>query len=201
MNVSNVDAGKQTFDLMTLGEQASCSLTGDSGAEVAAVLVQSGQDQEAQARSERQAEEKRLSQLEAAQVDCLMQQADAVRSAGQLRALGQMAAGAGTLTGSLVGLDQGGSDGALMAEGYRGGGEVIQGSLNLVAAEYDFAAKTAEADGARAGNASRSSERRIEELSAAARESGDVARDALQAASSLVQAEQGANQATLYLRG
>lgn len=199
MNVSNADPSVQTYDLTALGEQASCSIEGNSGAEVAALLVESAHDQATQSRAERQAEEKRLSELEAAQVDCLIEEAEAVRAAGQMRALGQMVAGAGAVAGSVVGLESG-TDSALMAGAFKGEGEVMQGSLNLVAAEYDFAAKTAEAESVRAANASGASERRIEDLSAAARESGDVARDALQAASSLVQAEQSANQATLYLR-
>src|SRR6476661_1436071 len=100
MTISSIDSGTQTYNLMNLSEQATSSLAGDSGAEVAALLVQSARDEQKQARTEREAEDARLTALEAQQVQSLFDQADAVRSAGELRALGLMVSGGCAIAGA-----------------------------------------------------------------------------------------------------
>lgn len=201
MTISSVTSASQRFDLSTLSEQASASIRGNGAAQVAALLVESAHEQQAQARTQRQAEERALSELEAAQVDSMLREADAVRAAGQARALGMMISGGAMVAGSVGGYSIGGDSGRYLADGLNGGAKVGEWLLNLGATEHEFTASTARADTTRSANAAAQEKRRLEDLSATISESGQLAREALSTASDLVRAETEADRATLYLRG
>jgi hypothetical protein len=199
--ISNVDSGTQRFDLATFSEQASAAIDGNGAAQVAALLLESAREQQSQARLQRQAEEKALRELEAEQVNSLLREADAVRAAGQARAMGMMISGGFTIVGSVGGQVIGDASGQYFAGAMSGEAKLGEGLMNLGAAEHDFAATTARAEGTRSANAAAQEKRRIDDLSAAISESGQTAREALSTASDLVRAETDADQATLYLRG
>ena len=201
MTIGRVDSTPSTVSLMDLDQQLKLDLAGDSGAEIAALLILGARDARNQAKAAAQGEEQRMTQLENEQVESLYEQADATRAAGWARGTGQMLSGGATLLGAGAGLERGGELGATEAQGWAGAGSVAKGGLDLVASEYDFDAAVSSAQATDAGNRLKHAERHLQDLGEEQSDASQLVRTALQAASDLSHAATATDQATIFLRG
>jgi hypothetical protein len=201
MTIGRIDSSPNTVSLMDLDQQLSLELAGDSGAEIAALLVLGARDSRDQAKAAAQAEEQRMTQLENEQVNSLYEQADATRAAGWARGMGQIISGGLSLVGSVAGAKTGGAAGDTLAQGFKGAGDVAKGGLDLVASECDFDANVSAAQATDASNKAKHVERQLQELAGEQSDAAQLAQAAIQAASDLHRAKTAADQATIFLRG
>jgi hypothetical protein len=214
MTISSVSSNSNGVSLLDLDQQLSLSPTADSGAEIAALLVLGARDSRDQAKAAAQAEDQRLTQLEDKQVHSLLEQADATRTAGWQRGLGQIIAGGATLASVAITAGASGSAGKTQAQinasqasaqnwaqGVASGGGVIQGGLGLMATESDHDAGVSAADATGASNAAKHVERHLQQLQQEQSDASQLVRSAIQTASDLSRAQTSADQATIFLRG
>lgn len=195
MTIGPIDNGASRSTLLALDERLNQDLAGDSGAEIAALLLLGARDARDRASDLAQAEERHLRELEDRQVESLYAQAEATRSAGWARGIGLMASGAAGLLGSQA--TASGGNGAAEAPV----GRLVQGGATFLASAYEFEASRHGARATEAANRQGHVERHLQELAQVRSEAAQLARDALQAASELARTEAASEQATLYLRG
>lgn len=200
MTISSVSSNTNTVSLMDLDQQLALSPIGDSGAEIAALLVLGARDSRDQAKAAAQADDRRLTQLEDKQVDELYEQADAVRAAGWAKGMGQMVTGGASLVGAGVMAADGGA-GAQAAAAWKGGADIIKGGLDIAASNYEFEANISSADATDAANAAKHVERHLQQLQEEQGDASQLARTAIQAAADLSRAQTSADQAMIFLRG
>lgn len=201
MTIGRVDSSTNTVSLMDLDQQLNLELAGDSGAEIAALLVLSARDSRNQAKAAEQAEEQHMTQLENEQVNSLYEQADATRAAGWARGMGQIISGGATMIGAGAGLNRDDGLGETEANGWAGAGNVAKGGLELIASEHDFDANVSSAQATDAGNKLQHAERRLQRLGEEQSDAAQLVRTALQAASDLSRTETATDQAAIFLRG
>jgi len=186
---------------MALDSQLDAQLAGDTGAQIAVMLVQSARDSRNLAHAAEQAAEERMNALGDEQVQDMYEQADATRSAGQMRALGLIISGGATMAGGLSGLDTGGGAGELEAQVFSGAGNIAKGALDSGASEQDFEAGVHAADATQAQNRMKQVERQLADLDETQRDASQLVRTAIDAAAELSRTKTATDQATLFLRG
>jgi hypothetical protein len=201
MTIGRVDSTPNTVSLLDLDQQLDCSLAGDSGASIAALLVLSARDSRNQASAARQADEQRSSALEGQQVQDLYDQADATRTAGWLQGTGEIISGGFAIAGSVAGANANTPQQQAGAKAYAGAGDIGKGTLDMVASEYTYEANVSSADATAAGNEAKSVERHLHQLSEEQSDASQLMRTALQTASDLVRSKTAGDQATIFLRG
>jgi hypothetical protein len=201
MTIGRVDSTATTVSLMDLDQQLNLELAGDSGAEIAALLVLDARDSRNQAKAAEQAEERQLTQLEDEQVSHLYEQADATRSAGWARGVGLIVSGSATVIGAGLGADTGGAEGQTEAQSWAAAGSTLNGGLQFAASSYDYDANISGAQATDAGNKAKHVEHQLQQLAEQQSDAAQLARTALQAASDLSRAQTATDQATIFLRG
>lgn len=196
MTIGRVDSTPNTVSLLDLDQQLNTGLAGDSGAEIAALLLLAARDSRNAASTARQAEEQRLTTLQDQQVEALYDQADATRAAGWAQGMGLMISGGFAVAGAVASTD--GSQTA--AQAYAGPGSIAKGGLDLLASGYQFQANVSSAEATDAGNQAKQAERRLQQLGEAQSDAAQLARAAIQAASDLARSQTAGEQATMFLR-
>lgn len=201
MTIGRVDSTPNTVSLLDLDQQLNVGFAGDSGAEIAALLLLSARDSRSAASTARQAEELHLTALEDEQVEALYDQAAATRAAGWAQGMGQIISGGFAMAGAVAGANADGPQDQAAAQAYAGSGSIAKGGLDMIASEYQFQANVSGAEATDAGNQAKHVERRMQQLSEAQSDASQLARSAIQAASDLARSETAADQATIFLRG
>jgi hypothetical protein len=195
MSIDGINSSSSANSLLNLDDQVRMELGGDSGAEIAALLVLGARASRDQSQALRQAQEQRLTQFEKAQVDQMYDQADAIRSAGWSKGLGLMVGGTLNVLSATVTNDP------QTIVVLKSSDQIAQGVGDIGRAIAEGTAKQHEANAVSVGNLAKKAERAISDLTQSETEAEDLRRTALQAASDLIQAEARGAEATLYLRG
>ena len=132
-------------------------MSGDPGAELAALAVKSGEQQETNAQAARDAQKNMEVSEDNRQVAAMNQKANDIRSAGLWEGAGMMAEGAGSIASAFTTSTKWG-------DGLKGAGKVGNGAAIMAAAEPKAAGANADADAAAAKSASDQAKSAAEDL-------------------------------------
>ncbi|HWA70916.1 MAG TPA: hypothetical protein VG937_01205 [Polyangiaceae bacterium] len=199
MTIGRIDSSSTASDLLALDQNLCAELTGDTGAQIAAMLVLSARDSRNLSRAAEEAEEQRLTALEDQQVEELREQAADVRSAAQTRALGLLTSAATDIGCLAIGTST--PTAQLESSALKIGDKVVQSGLGFIASEQDFEASIHAADATQAANRAKHVERELQDLNEVQRDASQLARSAIESAAELVRTQNATNQATIFLRG
>ena len=142
------------------------AMSGDPGAELAALAVQSGEEQQTVAQAGRDVEEKIEVSEDNQQVADMRQKADDMRSAGVVEGVGMMAEGGASVGAAFVPTKIG--------LGLQGGGKLANGGATVGKTMFQAAEANDDADAASAKSASDQAKGAADDLHDAKRAGGDL---------------------------
>jgi hypothetical protein len=173
-------------------EEARDALGGDAETQVAAMMLEHVRESRQVSRAQRQHEEAHLRSSEAAQVQAMHDEADAIRMAGYVQGGSQIAGG--VLTAAAAG--QGGSSAAYM----KAGAETSKGVGEAVGSHYSGKAADLRADATAHAHRAEASAQRLEDLREANAGLRDLRNAALDNARQIAQTRAATEQAALFQR-
>jgi hypothetical protein len=197
MTIGRIDSSPTTANLLALDQNA--EFAGDTGAQIAAMLVLSARDSRNLSNAAEEAEEQRLTALEDQQVEELRDQAENVRAAARLKALGLLTSAATDIGCITIGSST--PTAQLESASLKAGNQLGQAGFTFMASEQDFEANIHGANSVQAENRAKRVERELQDLNEAQRDASQLVRSAIESAAELVRTKNATDQATLFLRG
>jgi hypothetical protein len=190
---TETSANAETLDPETIlpDPVAALTMSGDPGAELAALAVQSGEAQQTVAQAGRDVEEKIEVSEDDQQVADMRQKANDIRSAGLWEGAGMMLEGAGAVGSAFAHT-------ALVGDGLKGAGKVGNGVAMMAAAKPKAAEANDDADAAAAKSASDQAKGAAEDLHDAKKAGGDLVSAALDFYREYTSAQASAHTAALH---
>jgi len=165
-------------------------MSGDPGAELAALAVQSGEEQETVAQAGRDAEQQMEVSEDNQQVADMRQKADDMRSAGVVEGVGMMAEGGASVGAAFVPTKIG--------LGLQGGGKLANGGATVGKTMFQAAEANDDADAAAAKSASDQAKGAADDLRDAKKAGGDLISAALDFYREYTSAQASASSAALH---
>jgi hypothetical protein len=167
------------------------ALSGDPGAELAALAVQSGERQETVAQTARDAQEQTEVSDDNQQVAAMHQKADDIRSAGMWQGLGMAAEGGGTVAGAFFSSPK-------ITQELQGGGKMANGGATITATHFSAAEANDDANADQARAAADQAKGAADDLHDAKKAGGDFISAALDFYREYTSAQASANSAALH---
>ena len=198
MTSINSSTSIQSSVLTSFGSQAemAAELGGDVNAQMAAMVLKHSQESREDLETVRDLEEANITKLEREQVESMMDQADAVRTAGLISGGTQMASAAFGALGSITaakGQDEVAQVFNVIAQGAGGVGE-------LAASGSHHDAAVAQANATQQGNAAEAAKRRFDEVNSELDEVRAFAREGMDFLKEIRRTEAATNSAALFLK-
>jgi len=167
------------------------ALSGDPGAELAALAVQSGERQETVAQTAREMQEQTEVNEDNQQVAAMHQKADDVRSAGMWQGFGMAAEGGGSVAGGFFSSSK-------ITQELQGGGKMANGAATITATHFSAAEANDDANADQARAASDQAKSAADDLHDAKKAGGDFISAALDFYREYTSSQASANGAALH---
>lgn len=199
MSVNSVGGPSQSpITMLDNYEKVSAELGGDTGAQIAALMLVSSHDQRESLGKARQATERQLEAEENKQVQSMREQADAAEKAGILNGIGKIISAGGGIAGAgmNMGVDPQEAAAGMLESSGAATGQVV----GMIGNEYTHDAGEKGADATEAGNHADASKRTLDDIHDNDKDARDLARKALDMVENLRETQADMKRAALFQR-